>query len=63
MEYGIWYLFVTDSRQDQLTAFVKSIILEDEIMLLPLNGDASFRRYFRVSGKNLIAVDAPPQTQ
>ena len=63
MECGIWYLFVTDSRQDQLTAFVKSIILEDEIMLLPLNGDASFRRYFRVSGKNLIAVDAPPQTQ
>lgn len=63
MECGIWYLFVTDSRQDQLTAFVKSIILEDEIMLLPLNGDASFRRYFRVSGKNLIAVDAPPETQ
>ena len=63
MECGIWYLFVTDSRQDQLTAFVKSIILEDEIMLLPLNGDASFRRYFRVSGKNLIAVDAPPTTQ
>ncbi len=56
-------MFVTDSRQDQLTAFVKSIILEDEIMLLPLNGDASFRRYFRVSGKNLIAVDAPPTTQ
>ncbi len=63
MEFGIWYLFVTDLRKNQLLAFVKSIILEDEIMLLPLNGDASFRRYFRVSGKNLIAVDAPPKTQ
>lgn len=63
MVYGTWYLNVTDSRKDELVAFVKSIILEDEIMLLSLNGDASFRRYFRVYGKNLIAVDAPPKTQ
>ena len=52
-----------DNRQAQLLSFVKSIILDDEIMLLPLNGDASFRRYFRVKGKNLIAVDSPPATQ
>ncbi len=32
-------------------------------MLLPLNGDASFRRYFRVENHPLIAVDAPPATQ
>lgn len=63
MVYGTWYLNVTDNRKNELVAFVKSIILEDEIMLLSLNGDASFRRYFRVYGKKLIAVDAPPKTQ
>ncbi len=63
MESGIWYSSVTDSRLEALTQYVKSIILDDKVMLLSLNGDASFRRYFRVLNKNLIAVDAPPQTQ
>lgn len=61
--YGIWYLNVIDSRKEELLNYVKSIISDEQIMLLSLNGDASFRRYFRVSGKNLIAVDAPPSTQ
>ncbi|MGN0894252.1 MAG: aminoglycoside phosphotransferase family protein [Succinivibrio sp.] len=63
MEFGIWYSNVTDSRKEELTEFVKSIILEDKIMLLSLNGDASFRKYYRVEGKGLIAVDSPPETQ
>ncbi|MGN1280948.1 MAG: aminoglycoside phosphotransferase family protein [Succinivibrio sp.] len=63
MGYGIWYSNVTDSRKEELTEFVKSIILDDKIMLLSLNGDASFRKYYRVAGKGLIAVDSPPQTQ
>ncbi len=54
---------MTDIRKESLGSFVKSIILEDKIMLLPLNGDASFRRYFRVENHPLIAVDAPPATQ
>lgn len=60
---GIWYSSVTDSRLEALTQYVKSIISDDKVMLLSLNGDASFRRYFRVLNKNLIAVDAPPETQ
>ncbi len=59
MVSGIWYSSVTDSRLEALTQYVKSIILDDKVMLLSLNGDASFRRYFRVLNKNLIAVDAP----
>ncbi|HAO91019.1 MAG TPA: aminoglycoside phosphotransferase, partial [Succinivibrio sp.] len=52
-----------DKRKEALKAYVKSIILDKEIMLLSLNGDASFRRYFRVADTSYIAVDAPPQTQ
>ena len=63
MVSGIWYSSVTDSRLEALTQYVKSIILDDKVMLLSLNGDASFRRYFRVLNKKLIAVDAPPETQ
>lgn len=63
MASGIWYSSVTDSRLEALSQYVKSIILDDKIVLLSLNGDASFRRYFRVQNKNLIAVDAPPETQ
>ena len=54
---------MTDIRQDQLCSFVKSITLLDKVVLISLNGDASFRRYFRVEGQPFIAVDAPPQTQ
>lgn len=37
--------------------------IEDGWELKPISGDASFRRYFRVSskGKSWIAVDAPPE--
>ena len=54
---------MTDIRQDQLCSFVKSITLLDKVVLISLNGDASYRRYFRVEGQPFIAVDAPPQTQ
>ncbi|MCR5537051.1 MAG: phosphotransferase [Succinivibrio sp.] len=51
-----------DLRLEGLRAFVKSAT-SSEAALLPLNGDASFRRYFRVAGLGQIAVDAPPGTQ
>lgn len=61
--YGIWCSNVTDIRKEALTEYVKSIISDNEIVLLSLNGDASFRRYFRVANLPYIAVDAPPETQ
>lgn len=54
---------MTDIRKEELTNYVKSIISDSEIVLLSLNGDASFRRYFRVQSLPYIAVDAPPSTQ
>lgn len=47
---------------EALKTFVKSVT-HSEVTLLPLNGDASFRRYYRVEGCSLIAVDSPPDTQ
>lgn len=60
MEYGTWCLFVTDSRFELLQDFVNSS-LHKQVKLEALNGDASFRRYFR--GEGIIALDSPPDTQ
>ncbi len=40
-------------------------LVQSEFQLVPLAGDASFRRYFRLSlnAKNYIAVHAPPATE
>ncbi|MDM3870674.1 phosphotransferase [Porticoccus sp. W117] len=39
-----------------------SVLLEGELTLSPLNGDAGFRRYFRLNTQpSLMAVWAPPQ--
>ncbi len=60
-----------DQRQGDLTVWVErafaqlGIDLAHDWRLLPVSGDASFRRYFRVHSHNLtwIAVDAPPETE
>lgn len=56
---------MTDARLTQLTAWLRQQ-LPAAGAVVPLNGDASFRRYFRGSlpeGSTFIAVDSPPQTQ
>lgn len=52
---------MTDQRLEGLEAFVRSTGAVKEPVLLPLGGDASFRRYFRCG--SYIAVDSPPATQ
>lgn len=60
MEYGIWYSFVIDHRFVLLQDFVNKS-LHKQVKLEALNGDASFRRYYR--GDDIIALDSPPDTQ
>ncbi len=51
-----------DARQQQLLDWLKDEYSTTEIVLTPVSGDASFRRYFRfiLDQGSLIAVDAPP---
>ena len=56
-----------DSRQRELQAWLSSLpktqrTLEPEPVLEPVSGDASFRRYFRVTGPDgpRVVMDAPP---
>ncbi|MBQ9273875.1 MAG: phosphotransferase [Succinivibrio sp.] len=50
-----------DTRAQDLQAYARAFTGDQSLALSPLNGDASFRRYFR--GGGIIAVDSPPQTQ
>lgn len=52
---------MTDKRLEGLRAFVRSSDPTVDAELVPLSGDASFRRYFRCGP--YIAVDSPPDTQ
>jgi N-acetylmuramate 1-kinase len=60
-------LVVTDMSQrlSQLKIWLKNVLSNDAFELLPLAGDASFRRYYRVRYGNYSAVlmDAPPPEQ
>ncbi|MDR3490686.1 MAG: phosphotransferase [Gammaproteobacteria bacterium] len=51
-----------DARQKSLEHWLKTVCHFDHYILEPLAGDASFRRYFRVThqGDLYIAMDAPP---
>ena len=53
-----------DLRQQQLQTWLESI-LEKPVSLTPVVGDASFRRYFRVTHNNehFIAMDSPPDKE
>ena len=55
-------------RTTQLNHWVHSILSKPaspEISLIPISGDASFRRYYRVhiGDSSFIAVDAPPERE
>lgn len=52
----------TDSRQQALMHWLKTVLPQAEFNLTVASADASFRRYFRVhlNDKTLIAMDAPP---
>ena len=52
-----------DARVQNLTAWLQTILDTNDFSLLPLAGDASFRRYFRVKSADTcyIAMDAPPE--
>ncbi len=51
-----------DDRQQQLNAWLNSVLPKQDFKLTTASADASFRRYFRVhlADNTLIAMDAPP---
>ena len=58
--------FCVDQRLEQLTAWVKDISGQPEFDIRPASGDASFRRYFRVTypdQSTQIAMDSPPDKE
>lgn len=64
--FGIWCSSVTDKleeRKSGLREFVRECLKLDNPELVSLNGDASFRRYFKIPSTGFIAVDSPPDTQ
>ncbi|MFT7372534.1 MAG: aminoglycoside/choline kinase family phosphotransferase [Oleiphilaceae bacterium] len=54
-----------DVRQEKLTKWVAKALNQTSVSLEMVSGDASFRRYFRVSveGKTWVAMDAPPDKE
>ena len=52
-----------DPRKQSLSQWVAQQMNINSLQLLPVSGDASFRRYFRFEcdGQSYIAVDAPPE--
>lgn len=52
---------MNNARLNALTAFVGASLHKDNIILKSLNGDASFRQYFRFDDK--IIINSPPDTQ
>lgn len=50
-----------DTRRQELEQWLRSEVGLREINLQPMQGDASFRRYFRVPP--YVVMDAPPQTE
>ena len=54
-----------DPRLTQLHEWINELFGNFDYTLIPLSGDASFRRYFRLSSDshNYIAVDSPPDKE
>ncbi|MBT5232193.1 MAG: phosphotransferase [Methylococcales bacterium] len=58
--------FFVDERLEQLTQWVKTVSGQPEFDIRPASGDASFRRYFRVTypdNNTQIAMDSPPEKE
>ncbi|MEJ2114661.1 MAG: phosphotransferase [Gammaproteobacteria bacterium] len=55
----------SNSRLTQLHEWIKENLGNIEYSLTPISGDASFRRYFRLTNNNYnyIAVDSPPDKE
>lgn len=55
----------SDSRLTQLHEWIKENLGSIEYSLIPVSGDASYRRYFRLTSNNyqFIAVDSPPEKE
>jgi len=53
---------MTDIRFEQMTRWLRSDAGLSAFDIVPASGDASFRRYFRVTanGSSYIVMDAPP---
>jgi hypothetical protein len=55
-----------DQRLNQLGQWLNGLAVLGQFEITPASGDASFRRYFRVTtdtGKSFIAMDAPPDKE
>lgn len=54
-----------DERMAALSHWVSTLFPETSCSVIPLAGDASFRRYFRVmvADQSFVAMDAPPQLE
>lgn len=54
-----------DNRHKQLQTWLKQMLNSSKFQLTPIQGDASFRRYFRLKhqNKSLIAMDSPPEKE
>ncbi len=52
-------------RESALKEWLVDTIKQDDLIVTPLAGDASFRRYFRVqyNGITLVVMDAPPNKE
>ncbi len=55
----------TDTRADELRAWLAHTCPDANPTLIPITGDASFRRYFRIATDmgNRIVMDAPPDRE
>ena len=55
----------TDTRLTHLHEWLKENLGDIDYTLTPVSGDASFRRYFRLTSKNhqYVAVDSPPEKE
>lgn len=56
---------MTDTRLLQLQVWLEKIAINENVSVAKLAGDASFRRYFRITiaDKTFIAMDAPPEKE
>lgn len=53
------------NRQNALNKWIEQVLAPTQFSLIPLAGDASFRRYFRLhhSGITQVVMDAPPDKE